>query len=254
MLTLFEFNRLILTPFLPVLERKVRKKLRELIKKSDSQSITILDVGGRLSPYTIGLPAKITILDLPRQTEIQEELNLGISATLEMQLQRERSNIQKIVLENMVTCKLQSASYDVVISVEVIEHVYEDYRFIQQVCRVLKPGGCFLLTTPNGDFIKHESPHTCLDHVRHYTQKQLDQLLSRIFTRVNVVYAIKTGKFYYWGGQTGNIRKPKRMIRKAIGNLINSFESHNLEDQQIGTEHLFALAWKSNNEDFTNNG
>ena len=50
--------------------------------KSLDSTPKILDVGGRKSPYTIGIPAEITIIDLPRDSEIQQKLNLGINSTV----------------------------------------------------------------------------------------------------------------------------------------------------------------------------
>lgn len=39
--------------------------------------------------------------------------------------------------------------FDLVISIEVIEHIYDTDHFLSEVKRVLRPGGHFLLTTPN---------------------------------------------------------------------------------------------------------
>ena len=44
---------------------------------------------------------------------------------------------------------LPDAGWDVVLATEVIEHLPEHPRFLQEVSRVLRPGGCFLFTTPN---------------------------------------------------------------------------------------------------------
>ncbi|MBL0928076.1 MAG: class I SAM-dependent methyltransferase [Phycisphaerales bacterium] len=41
------------------------------------------------------------------------------------------------------------ASFDVVYSTEVIEHVESHRNFVTEACRVLKPGGWLVLTTPN---------------------------------------------------------------------------------------------------------
>ncbi len=43
----------------------------------------------------------------------------------------------------------EDASFDLVYSIEVIEHVESHHRFIAEAARVLKPGGWFVLTTPN---------------------------------------------------------------------------------------------------------
>ncbi|KXK27781.1 MAG: type 11 methyltransferase, partial [Bacteroidetes bacterium OLB12] len=40
-------------------------------------------------------------------------------------------------------------SFDSVVSFQVIEHIENDHLFLQEINRVLKPGGIALLTTPN---------------------------------------------------------------------------------------------------------
>jgi SAM-dependent methyltransferase len=46
---------------------------------------------------------------------------------------------------------LPDASVDVLFSGESIEHVFNVDAFLDEVCRVLKPGGRFIVTTPNAD-------------------------------------------------------------------------------------------------------
>ncbi len=45
------------------------------------------------------------------------------------------------------------ASFDVVFAGEVIEHIYDDRRFLKQIHRILSPGGVAALTTPNLFFV-----------------------------------------------------------------------------------------------------
>lgn len=41
------------------------------------------------------------------------------------------------------------ASFDIVVSIEVLEHVENHYHFLRECCRVCKPGGRIVLSTPN---------------------------------------------------------------------------------------------------------
>ena len=45
------------------------------------------------------------------------------------------------------------SSFDVVFAGEIIEHIYDDRRFLEQIHRVLRPGGVVALTTPNLFFL-----------------------------------------------------------------------------------------------------
>lgn len=58
-------------------------------------------MGGRKSPYTIGIPARITLLDLPRESELQQELNVGLDKQVIDKIQKRRSNIENLVLDEM---------------------------------------------------------------------------------------------------------------------------------------------------------
>jgi SAM-dependent methyltransferase len=232
------------SPFLPAIYGKVRGDLHELVKRSPSDRPRILDVGGRKSPYTIGLPADITLLDIPRVTDVQNQLFLGIDNSILLDLQQRRSNIKEVILEDMVQCTLPSETYDGVICVEVIEHVVEDAAFIHQAARVLKPGGWLYLTTPNGDYIANVPPHYNPDHVKHFRRDELHSLLQPYFNDVKVIWGIKTGKHRWRGLQSITWRRPYHSIQAMAGNVMSRIESRGLDDQPVRTAHLFATAVK----------
>src|SRR5262245_47946535 len=139
-MTPFELAYVCLEPFLPPLYSKVRRNLIAL-SRSRAPEATILDAGGRKSHYTIAVPGNVTIIDLPRENELQRQLNLGIPAEQTDEIRRRRSNVSEIVLGDMTRAPFPDGSFDVVVSVEVLEHVEEDERFVYHTHRVLKPGG-----------------------------------------------------------------------------------------------------------------
>ncbi len=73
--------------------------------------------------------------------------------------------------------------FDFVISFQVIEHISQDDLFIQEIKRVLKPGGKVILTTPNRLMSLTRNPW----HVREYTHLELENLLKPLFSEVNVL-------------------------------------------------------------------
>jgi SAM-dependent methyltransferase len=237
----YEMVRLGLEPVLPPLYRKFRARLARQV--GSSQDVPeILDVGGRKSPYTIGIPASVTIIDLPRESEIQTKLNLGINNGVVDQTYKRRSNIKKIIFGDMTRSDLADESFDHVVSVEVLEHVEEDDLFVKEVSRVLRPGGAFLMTTPNGDWVVNRNP----DHKRHYKKAELAALLEKYFSEVSVEYAIAGGRSRRLGLKSWSVRKPLTTLFSIFGNLVNLAQSSaaGINDKAKGTHHLIAVAKK----------
>lgn len=237
----YEMVRLGLEPVLPPLYRKFRARLARQVRSSQDVP-EILDVGGRKSPYTIGIPASVTIIDLPRESEIQTKLNLGINNGVVDQTYKRRSNIKKIIFGDMTRSDLADESFDHVVSVEVLEHVEEDDLFVKEVSRVLRPGGAFLMTTPNGDWVVNRNP----DHKRHYKKAELAALLAKYFSDVSVEYAIAGGRSRRLGLKSWSVRKPLTTLFSIFGNLVNLAQSSaaGIKDKAKGTHHLIAVAKK----------
>lgn len=241
-LTFYEIVRRSCDPLLPPLNRKVRSRADQEIRGM-ARRPSLLDVGGRKSPYTIGLQADITIIDLPRETEVQHSLNLGLSRELTDEVRRRRSNVRSVVVGDMTNSDLPSSGFDLVIAVEVLEHVLDDERFVSEVSRVLVPGGKFIMTTPNGDFVENHNP----DHKRHYKREQLVDLLQRHFQSVAAEYAIAGGYYRKIGLRSWSLSRPHQTLLSIFGNVINSIQSNRdgISGQAAGTHHLIAIAQKS---------
>ncbi|WP_299226406.1 class I SAM-dependent methyltransferase [uncultured Psychroserpens sp.] len=245
-MTTYEWMRWFTFPVMPTILVTVRKDLKQLIKhhKKNNQTYTLLDVGGRKSPYTINLKSDIALLDIPQESETQEELNLGFTSDILTSIQKERSNIKEVVIQDMTRSTLKDETYDAVVSVEVIEHVEEDELFVKNIAAVVKKGGWAYFTTPNGDYIKNEPPNNNPDHKRHYTRAELQTLLEKYFDRAEVIYAVKTGKYRLWGLKRFDIKNPLKLLKSMIGNVLNRYESKGLESTSVKTAHLIAKAYK----------
>lgn len=174
------------------LRQWVHRTLRRL---EASRPLDILDVGGRRSPYTIGLRSRITVSDIPRTSELQERLDLGATDAIRTGIRARRSNVVDYVLDDMTVTGFPEARFDVVVAVEVLEHVGDDEAFVRNVGRVLRPGGTFVMTTPNGDFLPNPYP----DHKRHYRREQLAALLAPHFTTIEIDYVVNHGLLTTWG-------------------------------------------------------
>ena len=229
---------LALEPFLLPLHSTVRKRLLKIA--GTTRKPAILDVGGRRSPYTTGVPGRIVLTDLPRTSDTQWQLGLGLTMSDMHRLRRRRSNIAHIVFDDMTRSALRDSVFDCVVAVEVLEHVEDDRSFVREVRRVLRPGGTFLLTTPNGDWVKNTNP----DHKRHYTRNGLHDLLAESFDTVCVDYAIRDSKARTLGLRSWSARSPMQTLITMGCNALNTWESApaQLKTQSIGTRHLIATA------------
>ncbi|WP_298236976.1 methyltransferase domain-containing protein [uncultured Algibacter sp.] len=243
-MTKYEFFRWITYPVMPVILITVRNDIKSLIRRSNKEKLKILDVGGRKSPYTINLNAHITLQDIPQESETQEQLNLGFTEDILRSIKKKRSNIKDVIIEDMTQSTIKNGTYNAIVSVEVIEHVREDDLFVKNISKAIKNDGWAYFTTPNGDFIKNEGPNKNPDHVRHYTKEELKKLLEKYFKKVEVKYAVKTGKYRLWGLKSFKKQKPISLFKSLLGNLVNRIQSYNVHNKSKGTAHLVAVAYK----------
>uniref|UniRef100_UPI004056B0CA class I SAM-dependent methyltransferase n=1 Tax=Alistipes sp. TaxID=1872444 RepID=UPI004056B0CA len=70
--------------------------------------------------------------------------------------------------------------FDTVISFQVIEHIKQDQAFVKEVARVLKPGGSFIVSTPNRPMSLTRNPW----HIREYSGEEFYRLLAKEFSEV----------------------------------------------------------------------
>lgn len=245
-MTNYEFMRWVSFPLMPTHLVTVRNDIKQLVKlkRNSTEKISVLDVGGRKSPYTINVSADITLLDVPQEEGTRETLNLGFTENILTTIQKKRSNITDLVIQDMTKSTLNDASYDAVVCVEVIEHVEEDDIFVKNISKVVRTGGWAYFTTPNGDYIKNEGPNKNPDHVRHYTKHELQTVLEKYFEKVDVHYAVKTGKYRVWGLKSLKNSNPIAVFKSVFGNFVNRFQSIGVENSASRTAHLVAIAYK----------
>ncbi|MFZ5551803.1 MAG: class I SAM-dependent methyltransferase [Bacteroidota bacterium] len=85
--------------------------------------------------------------------------------------------------------------FDFIVSFQVIEHIKNDKLFLQEMARVLKPGGKAILTTPNIKMSLSRNPW----HIREYTVEGLEKLMKNYFSSVECkgVYGNEKAMEYY---------------------------------------------------------
>ena len=98
----------------------------------------------------------------------------------------------------------ENISFDAVVSFQVIEHIEKDIEFVREVARVLRPGGKFVISTPNAPMSLTRNPW----HVREYNADELRNLLECNFSKVEAYGVVGNEKVmeYY--------RKNRQSVRK----------------------------------------
>jgi SAM-dependent methyltransferase len=79
------------------------------------------------------------------------------------------------------------ASFDAIVSFQVVEHVDDTDRYLAEIRRVLVPGGVAIFTTPNREIRLSPGMKPWNEfHVREYSGTELAQALGRAFTSVEI--------------------------------------------------------------------
>jgi SAM-dependent methyltransferase len=218
----------------------VRWKIKEEIAAKGT-ALQVLDVGGRKSPYTSGLPMQLTVSDIPQEAGVRADLMLGFTNNITEQL-KHRSNVKGVVIDDMTNTKIAANSYDMVVSIEVIEHVPADDAFVANIAKVLKPGGAFIFTTPNGDFLPNDSNP---DHVRHYTKQGLGDLLKKHFKHVELEWTINNDKWHKWSLPSWKINSPIKTLKAIIGGRYSYLHAkRDYKKQTLESMHLAGVCRK----------
>lgn len=138
---------------------------------------------------------------------------------------------------------IDSNKFDWVISFQVIEHIEDDIKYLEEIYRVLKPGGKFIFTTPNKLMSLTRNPW----HVREYTPKEMQNAVAKVFSNFNLrgIYGNKLVMDYYQANKE-SVRKftkfdlfnlqyklPRRLLQIPY-DIANRMNRNSLNKQDNG--------------------
>jgi ubiquinone/menaquinone biosynthesis C-methylase UbiE len=97
-----------------------------------------------------------------------------------------KSHFQKENLEYQVMSgtdlKFSDNSFDVVVSLEVLEHIGNYRKYLSEILRVLKSGGIYVLSTPNIKMSRNPNPA----HIKEFSLRELESLLNEYFVNIDL--------------------------------------------------------------------
>jgi len=175
----------------------VHKELRKW-KRNKGNNVNILDAGCGFGQYTWYL-SRMNASWKVKGLDVKEE---EIKECSEFFHQQKRNNVSFEVAD--LTCLNDIENYDLVISVDVMEHIEEDVKVFANFYNALKNGGMLLVSTPSdqGGSDVHEMDDKSFieEHVRDgYNMRDLEEKLKRVgFSHVNIKYQYGTSGKISW--------------------------------------------------------
>lgn len=130
-------------------ERQLIAWLRQNLPAEPARTLELVELGcgeGSLSiELARVLPARVLGVDLAAAYVDRARQRAGLA-----------SNVQFRVLNlDSELASLETGSADVVVSVDVLEHVFDVFGFVAHVARILRPGGLVALRVPNIAYVRH---------------------------------------------------------------------------------------------------
>ena len=141
----------------------------------------VLDIGcgnGYLSGVFLKLGCNVTGIDLSQE---------GIAIARK---EYPQGRYEVLAADSQVLDALQEDPFDVVVSTEVIEHIYSPREYVRGAIDALRPGGRFICSTPYHGYLKnlaislagkwdhHADPLWDGGHIKLWSRKRLSQLLT----------------------------------------------------------------------------
>jgi 2-polyprenyl-3-methyl-5-hydroxy-6-metoxy-1,4-benzoquinol methylase len=111
-------------------------------------------------------------------------------------IQIQKSKGIEVVWADARKLPFEDESFDVVICLDVLEHIEEDFMVISEISRVLKSGGRFLISVPEDPRL-WSSHDVSVNHIRRYTRNSLLDLVNitnlRVTTLWNTLFLLRPG-------------------------------------------------------------
>jgi ubiquinone/menaquinone biosynthesis C-methylase UbiE len=168
-----------LVPGIPRLENMITEELARLsFVRSRFPDKVILDAGSGLghgslliaengARWVLGVDISEEAVDYAAENYLRGNLAFGVADCTRLGVKDE--------------------SFDMVCSLELIEHLVKPDRYLAEVCRVLKPQGLYFMSTPNREVSSRpDGRASWAFHEREYALEELRELLETYFREVEI--------------------------------------------------------------------
>jgi len=116
------------------------------------------------------------------------------------------------MLGDVTNLPFKDNCFDIVISFEVIEHLKNYEKFLQEVRRVLKSDGLFICSTPNIKYTRHPP-----FHLHEFYPEEFFEILEKYFSIVE-----RYGQYISYYQRLKDVIQPLLMkVRKILTNLLS---------------------------------
>lgn len=177
----------------------IKREIKKIYSKQRSSEVAVLDAGSGFGQYSFFISSylrKAQVLGVDVKEEQIEDCN-----TFFAKIKRnDRVKFQYADLTKFT----EPDKYNLVLSVDVMEHILEDELVFNNLCTSMKKGGVLLISTPSdqgGSDVHDEDEHSFIDeHVRDgYNIDDIEQKLIRAgFSKVEKHYSYGTPGSIAW--------------------------------------------------------
>lgn len=125
----------------------------------------------------------------------------------------------------------RDSSFDVVVLMEVLVHVYNPGKALQEIRRVLKPNGILLGSTPHENLERYAWDDKRMHH-RYYNEETLTKALTDVFP-VNYLQVLKGAQFAVSMANSFLADKPAEILFKCGGKDTKPWEEELLDRSKL---------------------
>lgn len=173
-------------------------------------------------------PGERQLLDAGAGTGVSLSYFAPLGKTIGIDISREAIRFcvlrgQRNLLQADVTrIPVADDTFDVVLCLDVIEHITDDEQAVRELCRVCRPGGVVALTVPAFPFLWSEH-----DVINHHRRRYRRGRIARMITRAGLDIEVLSFYNFWLSPLATGLRLVKRLWTWAFPQVVQRIEADN---------------------------